>query len=158
MINLYGLLFAVVALSFINPAPSFAEHKKASCEQAKDLAIKGAELFKTYGIEIAQQAFLDKRGGYQDLDLYVFVLDGQGKLIIHGGWPNAVGLDIAASLDLYGRPYGKEMMRIKDAGWVHYIYADPSDQNRIKDKSSYVLNIKGYRLGVGCYHDREAKL
>ena len=72
--------------------------------------------------------FLIRAGVYQDLDLYVFVLNSQGNLIIHAGWPNAVGQDIANCLDLYGHSFGKDMMNIRGAGWVHYAYADPSDQ------------------------------
>ena len=46
MIKLCRILLAALILSVVVSSHSFADHKKASCEEAKALAIKGGRAFR----------------------------------------------------------------------------------------------------------------
>lgn len=148
MINILTLLF-VALISF--SAPVNAKAEVATCEEAKKMAERAAEFLKEHGPETAFQAFNDKGGVFLDRSLYVFVFDENGKITVHAVKPHMEGRSGISLKDVYGSPYGKEIMAIKDTGWVFYKYPDPINKDRIRDKQSYVIKVGKYRLGSGCY-------
>jgi hypothetical protein len=50
-----------------------------------------------------------------------------------------------------GFPLVKAFTEVKDTAWVDYKWPDPIDNNKIKDKSSYVIHTGDYFVGVGYY-------
>lgn len=146
-----ALCLFVACLLMVSPAQ--ASHSFASCDEAKALAVRAAAFLEEHGPEEASRAFLDHGGPYKNRDLYIFVLDKSGKVLLHAGWPNMKGASLSRLKDITGYKFGKDMLRIKEEGWVHYKYGDPSDSDRIKDKRTFLLRVDPYLLGVGCYEN-----
>jgi signal transduction histidine kinase len=119
-------------------------------EEAKAMAEKAAALVKENPQE-AFKKFQAKDTGFIDRDLYVFVFDKEGKFIAHGTKPVLVGKGGMTMKDVTGFPFVEAFMKVKDAGWVDYKWPDPADNNKVKDKSSYIINTGDYVVGVGCY-------
>jgi len=136
-----------VVVCFSSSANAFG--KEATCEEAKIMAEKAALYIKEHGIK-ASSAVLQKPP-YKDRSLYVFAFDKNGMVFVHGGTPAAFGTNILELKDVMGVSFGKLFMSVKDRKWVNYKYLDPSDKGLIKDKYSYIINIDGNRVGVGCY-------
>ncbi len=67
-------------------------------------------------------------------------------------------LELAAALgkndlntpDAGGKLFIKEIVAIDKDGWVDYKFKSPAD-NRIHDKSSYVVRVGDFLVGAGAY-------
>jgi signal transduction histidine kinase len=143
-----GLMLCLIVLAL---SPASASDQKATREEAKAMAEKAATLLKAEGPEKASVKFQDKDGGFIDRDLYVFVLDGKGVFVAHGAKPVLVGKGGLEMKDVTGFPLIHAFMDVKDSGWVDYKWPDATDSNKIKDKSTYVIKVGEYTLGVGYY-------
>ncbi|MDD5586744.1 MAG: cache domain-containing protein [Alphaproteobacteria bacterium] len=133
-------------------APAWAEGSHGTREEAKAMAEKAAALVK----ENPQKAFAkfqEKDGGFIDRDLYVFVLDGNGVFSAHGTKPVLVGKPGINMKDANGFEFMKAFVAVKDTGWVDYRWPDPTDENKVKDKSSYIVKVGDYAIGVGHYKE-----
>lgn len=144
------LLCAVVLTGMVLSPALAADH--GTRDEAKALAEKAATLLKD-NPDKAFAAFDDKNGGFVDRDLYVFVLDKDGIFKAHGGKPVLVGKGGTAMKDVAGFAFVKAFMDVKDAGWVDYKWPDITDANKIKDKSTYVIKVGDYTLGVGYFKE-----
>jgi cytochrome c len=139
-----------LCLMVLAATPSWADDKRGTREEAKAMAEKAAALVK----ENPQKAFAkfqEKDGGFIDRDLYVFVLDGKGFFTAHGVKPALVGKDGINMKDANGFEFMKAFIAVKDTGWVDYRWPDPTEENKVKDKSSYIVKVGDYAIGVGYY-------
>lgn len=128
-----------------------AEEAFATCEEAKAMAIKAAEYLKAHGPKKSFAAFNDPNGDFRDRDLYIFVFNEQGNYEVHAVKQHMKDRSVLPLKDVMGSPFGKDIMAVKDTGWVHYKYPDPINMDIIKDKKSYILKVGRYTLGSGCY-------
>ena len=141
-------MFLCVAVLAATPALAA---DKGSKEEAQALCEKAAALLKADGPEKTFPKFQDKSGGFIDRDLYVFALDGKGNFAAHGAKPVLVGKGGLAMKDVTGFAFIEGFMNVKDKGWVDYKWPDATDGNKIKDKSTYVIRVGEYVVGVGYY-------
>lgn len=139
------LMFVVFGLS-----PAKAVDHKGTREEAQAMSEKAAVLVKEDAAKAFAQ-FQDTKGGFVSGDLYVFVLDSKGTFVAHGAKPALVGKDATQLKDTNGFEFAKAFLAVKDAGWVDYKWPDPSDNNKVKDKSSYIVKVAEYAVGVGYY-------
>jgi len=141
--------FLVCMMLFAAPSV-FAEGKYGSKEEAQAMAEKAAALYKTEGTKAFAQ-FQDKGGPFFNKDLYVFVIDKDGVFLAHGTKPALVGKNSIALKDANGFEFMKAFIAVKDSGWVDYKWGDPTDNNKVKDKSSYIIRVGNDVVGVGYY-------
>jgi hypothetical protein len=143
---LAAVMWSVLALAF----PAMAG-ELGTREEAQAMCEKAAALIKTETLEKAVPKFQDQNGGFIDRDLYVFVLDGKGVFLAHGAKPVLIGKGGLEMKDVTGFPLIRAFMDVKDAGWVDYKWPHFVDKNTIKDKSSYIIKVDDYTVGVGYY-------
>ena len=145
-----GILVCLMVLA-VSPAYA-ADADKGGKEEAKAMCEKAAALMKT-DLTKAFAAFQDKNGEFFSKDLYVFVNDPKGVFLAHGTKPALVGKGGASMKDANGFEFVKAFLEVKDKGWVDYKWGDPTDGNKIKDKSSYIIRVGDNIVGVGYYKE-----
>ncbi len=130
---------------------AFADATHGTKEEAQAMCEKAADLIKKEGAEKAFPILQSKDGGFFDRDLYVFIVDGQGVYKVHSAKPALVGTNRIDMKDPAGFPLVKAFTEVKDKAWVDYKWPDSSDNNKIKDKSSWIIHTGDYFVGVGYY-------
>jgi signal transduction histidine kinase len=143
------VLLVATSLGLASHAKADATH--GSKEEAQAMCEKAAALVKSDGAEKAFAKFQAKDGGFNDRDLYVFVVDDKGTFVAHGAKPALVGKVSIDLKDPTGFPLVQKFIEVQDKGWVDYKWPDSSDNNKIKDKSSYIIHVGTYWVGVGYY-------
>ena len=93
---------------------------------------------------------------YHDGELYVFVLDHNGTIVVHGATPGRVGTSTFDLVDTRGANIGEIFMdnRSPYGKWVEYWWPNPAtetDESEIK--ISWVKTYGEYQFGVGMYAD-----
>lgn len=126
----------------------------ATSEEAQAMCEKAAALIQSEGFEKAKEAFQDRSSQFFDRNLYVFVFDKSGRFVAHGREPLLIGLNGYNMRDIYGNQLVRHFLEVKDRGWVDYNWADPADGNKLKPKSSYIIHVGDYFVGVGYYKDK----
>lgn len=143
-----GLLFLVL-ITMIADAQSGKIN--ARCKKAKEVAEGAVAFYNEHGQEKAFESFKQKEGAFRDKEVYVFIFGKEGRLIFHPTYPVLVGREDNNPTDVMGVSPSLLITAIKDKGWAHYKYLDPSDQNRIKDKHTYVVRSGPLSFASGCY-------
>ncbi len=121
-----------------------------SKEEAKAMAIRAADYLKKVGPEKAFPAFNTSSHWRDRDDLYVFVLDQKGVLKASGAFQLIIGQKQLDVPDKDFKLYVREIVGIKDQGWVEYWYWSPIDHIGYK-KSSYCVRVGDYVVCVGAY-------
>lgn len=125
----------------------------ASLAEAKALALKAAELLLKDGPEKAFRRFSDPDDDFIDRDLYVFILDLNGRIWFNAVFPTAPGSNILGSRDSSGRYFVRDMVRTartKGEGWVEYEWLSPCT-GEMAPKSAYVVRVGPLLVAVGAY-------
>ncbi len=145
-------MIGVLMLGFVAMAvPALAIEGQGTREEAQAVCEKAVKLIQSDGIEKAVAKFQDKEGGFIDRDLYVFVLDQAGTFVAHGAKPVLVGKGGLDMKDPTGFPLIRAFLDVKDKGWVDYKWPHFIDKASVKDKSSYIVKVDTYTVGVGYY-------
>ena len=150
MKQLLSLIVLGAALLF---APEAYAVGQATPDEAKAMATKAAAYLKEVGPEKAFPAFNDQHGQFIDRDLYVFVRSMDGNTVAHGANTGMIGHTNLGLKDADGKLYNKEMIDLATAsgsGWVDYRWINPTNK-KIEPKSSYIVRVGDYVVGVGCY-------
>lgn len=144
-----GFIYIVFCFFLLSVQGAHARAVSATCEDAKVMAEKAVAHMDKVG---ARKALVDFYGAkFTDRDLYVFVFNSEGTIIMHKTNPEIVGKYGLDSKDVMGNYIDRRLMEVEDVGWVGYKFSDPTDRGRIKDKNTYVIYHDGYRVCVGCY-------
>lgn len=123
---------------------------QATPDEAKVMAIKAAEFLKSVGPEKAFAEFNVKDGPWHDRDLYVFVENDKGVMMMHGNNPSLAGRDVSNLKNPDGKVISNEVLAVKDAGWVNFKWQNPANK-QIEMKTEYVIRVGEYLVGVGAY-------
>ncbi|RZI44625.1 histidine kinase [Herbaspirillum sp. HC18] len=147
---LCAILFGLTTLAFI-PA-SFAADK-GTADEATALAKKAIAFIKANGKEKAYAEFTNPNGQFKDRDLYIFVVDFNGKTLAHGANPKLVDKNMIELKDADGKLFVKEFIDVakaKGKGWVDYKWPNPVTK-AIEAKSSYVEKVDDVLIACGIY-------
>jgi cytochrome c len=146
MRSLRPFLILTLCLSAVMLTGGFllAESKHSTKEEAQAMAIKAANFLQKEGPDKAFAAF-NKDDEWRDGDLYVFVIDKTGTWRATPARPE----DIGTKTDL-DKPEVQAILAIDKSGWVDYKFKSPAD-NQEHDKSSYIVRVGDYLVGVGAY-------
>jgi len=117
--------------------------------EAQAMAEAAAVYLQAEGADTAFAAFTDSPS-WKDRDLYVFVNNEDGIVLAHGGDPTLVGQNLWDQTDVNGFYFVRAIAGIETTGWVDYVWANPL--NGLEEpKSSYIVRIDDYFVGVGAY-------
>ncbi|WP_298209063.1 cache domain-containing protein [Acidovorax sp.] len=122
-------------------------------DEAIAMTKKAVAHFKSEGKDKALADFSRKGGAFVDRDLYVFVLDLNGKNIAHATNEKMIGRDLLQLKDADGKSYVIEMVEKAKTGkpaWIDYKWPNPLTKE-IEAKSSYCEPVDGGLICVGVY-------
>lgn len=143
------LALSLMLLVFVGSA--FADADKATPEEAKAMAIKAADYVKANGGEKSYSVFEAKDNAvFHDRDLYVYVVTAEGKVLSHGTNPALIGKLLLELKDVDGKPFIRDIVAVKDTGWVSYKWQNPTTK-AVEPKTSYVIHVGDTFIIVGAY-------
>lgn len=124
--------------------------RQGTADEAMALAQKAHDLIARVGFDAASAVLHDKKGGYVDRDLYVFVFDRQGVYRIMGADINKVGSSLFDAQGLDAKQLLDDAWERAEqgGGWVEYTIVNPVTKD-VRGKASYILPIDNQLL-VGC--------
>ncbi|HEX7982004.1 MAG TPA: cache domain-containing protein [Duganella sp.] len=121
--------------------------------EATAMVQRAVEYLKTNGPAKAYAAFNDQAGQFKDRDLYVFVIDFNGKVQAHGANAKLLGKDLTNLKDADDKFFMKEMIdtaKTKGKGWIDYKWPNPVSK-AIESKSTYFEKVDDTLVGCGDY-------
>ncbi len=128
--------------------------ERIALAEAKVLLKKAIVFYKTNGQEKAFAAFNDRRGQFVDRELYILVVDMNGRILAHGARPEWSGKDLSSIQDVHEKNFIRDILAVaktKGAGNVQYRWENPYTL-AVDQKSSYVETVNGVILGCGYYN------
>ncbi|MCX7983772.1 MAG: cache domain-containing protein [Bacteroidetes bacterium] len=130
----------------------YAQGKRGTPQEAKELVKKAIAYLKEHGREKAFAAFSDLKGKFVDGDLYIFVYDLNGNCLAHGANPKMIGKNLLELKDADGKAFVKERIEIaksKGSGWQDYKFTNPVSKE-IEKKTAYIERVDDI-IGCGAY-------
>lgn len=149
-------LLAILALGLATLGfnqSALAAGEKGTADEAVALAKKAAAYIKANGKEKAYAEFNNPNGQFKDRDLYIFVVDFNGKTLAHGANVKLVDKNMAELKDADGKLFVKEFIDVaksKGRGWVDYKWPNPVTK-AIEAKTSYVEKVDDTLVACGVY-------
>ncbi|MCP4356352.1 MAG: hypothetical protein GY793_12165 [Proteobacteria bacterium] len=140
-------MIAVLAAAFNFGSIDSAHAGKA--EKAVAMAEKADAYLKEHGDEKAMKAFTESPD-FKDGEFYVGVIGMDGLMRAHGAKASLIGKDFLKFSDTTGKRFGKEIIEVKDTGWVEYHWLNPV-VGKVQKKGTYVINTGKYAIAVGYY-------
>jgi signal transduction histidine kinase len=131
--------------------------RQGTADEARALVERARDLARAEGLPAAARLFADPEGGFIDRDLYVFILDREGKFLAHGANRNWVGQVISSLYPEDGHTKLEAYIAAADKGgdWVQSMAFDPISNTK-RPKLTYVMPVSGSALiacGVYDYSD-----
>jgi len=116
--------------------------------EAKALAEEAAAHLAKEGMGKAFNDFMQPDKGFMPYDLYVFVIDDQGRMWVNGRFPGMIGSNIGAGGDVMGKAITRA--RREGSAWAEYQWYNPCSGSPMP-KSTYILRAGEFFIGVGAY-------
>lgn len=148
-----GRILLVIGLLAGLAVPALAEGEDGSADEATVMTRKAIALIKAEGADKAYAALRDLKGPFVMKDLYVFCMDMNGIMLVHGRNPGLIGKDLSKLKDTDSKLFVQDMLTAAKAGsgWVDYKWTNP-DTKKIEPKSTYVEKVDDNRFcAVGIY-------
>lgn len=147
------LLFAAAPLA----GPARANDYPLEHRETLDLVqlVKDAGELVSQGTEAACAAFHERGSRWFHDDVYVFVIDLEGRAVCHPAQTALEGRILREMRDPDGKPVVRNFLDLladgREAGWVHYLWPRPG-WTSMEWKSTYVRRVQdaeGHTLIVG---------
>jgi hypothetical protein len=151
--NIRNLIVAglAAALALVGGGAAAAEH--ASRDEAVAMVKKAVAFWKANGDDKTFAAIMDKKGQFNDRDLYLVVYGLDGVVHAHGANEKMVGRNLMELTDVDGKAFVKErveMAQKQPSFWQDYKFTDPVTK-KIEPKQSYCERIDKNVLCGGVY-------
>ena len=124
-----------------------------SAEQARSMVLKAVAHLQKAGPEKAFRDFQNPDGAYVSGDLYIFVVNFDGNMLVNAAFPQALGANALGAEDRRGRPYIRQMLELaakKGEGWVRYDWVSPCTGD-IMEKNTFFKRSGDFVIAVGTY-------
>ena len=122
--------------------------------RAQQLAERVAAIIETEGIEGARAALDESEQNFRDGELYAWVLDTYGVVVLHPD-PVMIGLDLIMLRDLTARVFIAEILlhaHSEDRFWDEYTGVNP-DTNKVTVKRQWIIKVGDHIVGAGAWVD-----
>lgn len=146
------LVGALTVAALVWQAPAHAAGQ-GTPEQAVALVKKGLAQIKADGKEKAFADISHPNSLYKDRDLYIFVVDLNGRILASAGNARMIGKDVSQIRDANGKAFVKAALdAAKGSGksWTDYIWPNPST-NALEAKTTYLEIMGDVAVGCGVY-------
>ncbi len=138
------ILIALIAL----PSIVMAEVTR---DDVQTLVNKTITYIEANGLEKAKTEIKKKDGEFIQGELYVFIIDFDGKMISHGVKDSLDGKNLIKLRTPEGKYFIQEMIKVskeKGEGWVDYKWTHPQS-GKVTPKASLAKKIPGKNMLVG---------
>src|ERR1039457_6447729 len=117
MKNLFKQFYNGLLILFLAHAAIVAAYDKGTAEEATAMVKKAIAFIKENGKEKAFPEFNNSVGQFRERDLYIMVLDANGKMLAHGADRKLIGVDMLNFKDDDGKLFVQELVStVKDKG------------------------------------------
>jgi cytochrome c len=143
----------VVLAVFLAVSFAYAQGQFGTAGEAKALMNKAVTYLKANGKDKAFAAFDNKKGDFVNKDLYIFVLDLNGKILSHGANEKLIGKDMMETKDKTGQLFIKKMVDLantKGKGEVEYYWDNPVTK-QVAPKVSILEKVGDVIVACGYY-------
>jgi len=144
---LLSFLIATLALG-----PSVAA-EWATKEEAIAMVKRAVVFIEGHGPETAYAEITNKAGQFRDRDLYITVLDLDGKVLAHGQREDLIGKGLIDAQDPDGKLFVKErveLARAQPSFWQNYKFMNPVTK-KIEPKEMYCERLNEIMVCGGVY-------
>ena len=114
---------------------------------------KAVTLIKEQGQEKAYAEFSNKGGRFHDRDLYITVLDLDGKVLAHGQREDLIGKVVIDLKDPDGKLFMRErfeLARQQPSFWQNYKFMNPATK-KVEPKEMYCERLNETAICGGVY-------
>ncbi len=146
-------IWIIVLLAVLIAGFAHAAEKRGTRKEAQTMVKKAVTYLKANGKEKAFAEFGKKKGQFFDRDLFIFVIDMNGKMLVHGANPALNNKDLIALRDTDGTLLIKNMVdlaKAKGNGWSDYRWTNPVTK-KVEHKSSYIQKVDDVLVGCGVF-------
>jgi Tfp pilus assembly protein PilF len=145
-------LITIVALTpSVTPAQ---ERARATTKEAEAMVQKAIAYLSKEGRQKALVAFNDPRGPFTYLDLYVYAMDLDGKVLAHGRNQKYVGVNHVNTKDATGAyhfsRHALELAKKDGKGWYEYRIENPQT-GKVENKVAYVERAGDLVISCGVF-------
>lgn len=143
----------IAALVMSAAACTVSAAETASKDEAVAMVKKATGFIKSSGKDKAYATFTDKKGGFQDRDLYIVVYGLDGTVHAHGANEKMVGRNLIDLKDVDGKEFVKErveLARAKGTFWQDYKFTNPVTK-KIEPKQMYCERLEDTAVCGGVY-------
>jgi cytochrome c len=127
----------------------------ATKEEAIAMVKDAVAFIKEQGPDKAYTEISNKGGHFHDRDLYITVLDLDGKVLAHGQNENLVGKVLIDTKDADGKQFVKERMEVirhQSSFWQHYKFMNPVTK-KVEPKQMYCERFNETAVCGGVYSE-----
>ncbi len=147
--------FALLTVVALLPGAALAQERaRATTKDAELMVQKAIAYVAKEGKEKALAAFNDPKGPFTYLDLYVFVLDLDGKVLAHGRNQKFVGNNYVNTKDAAGNYHfsrrALELAKTDGKGWFEYRIENPQS-GKVESKVAYVERAGDLIISCGVF-------
>jgi len=124
--------------------------RQGSADEAKRLVDRALALIKARGLAGASAELHSKDAGFVDRDLYIFVVDREGRYRVHGAKPAMEGKRVHEVPGINGDKFVHDAWAAAPGtgGWIDYDIVNP-ESGAVMPKASFVVQLDATQL-VGC--------
>jgi len=143
--------------SFDSPDNQYSSDRGTTFE-AKELTITAYDYFQNHGQAAAFAKFVDDQSQFFYKDLYIFVIDMDGNMLIHGKDKSLMNKNLYELKDSKGNFFIQKFIRIMqtyDSGWTDYFWRNYNTQE-IESKLTFLKRLdENTFLGCGAYNHQK---
>jgi cytochrome c len=146
------LLLAASLLVALTCGPATAA-EFATKEEAVAMVKKAVTVIKEQGEEKAYTEFTNKGGRFHDRDLYITVLDLDGKVLAHAQREDLIGKVVIDLKDPDGKLFMRErfeLARQQPSFWQNYKFMNPATK-KVEPKEMYCERLNETAVCGGVY-------
>ncbi|MCG2586225.1 cache domain-containing protein [Massilia sp. TS11] len=154
MQRLFTALLA--ALSFLL-LPASAQESRATADEAVAMVQKAIKDMKANGKDAVFSEINNFSPKYKDRDLYVTIMDMNGKVLAHGANKKMQGQNLHDYKDANGKLYVQERLSVakkSGKGWQDYIFLNPVNKE-LEPKKMYFEAYEGVIVSAGVYQPKK---
>jgi methyl-accepting chemotaxis protein len=130
--------------------------RQGSADEARALVERALTLVQQQGRHAAQTALRSTEQGFVDRDLYVFMVDRDGRYLLHGAKPAMEGRRVHDLPGIDGDRFVRDAWAAAGHGgdWIEYQILNPGT-GQVQPKASWVQAVDGQAI-IGCGFYRRA--
>jgi signal transduction histidine kinase len=127
--------------------------RQGSADEARRLVERAHGLLRQQGLRGASAALHSRDEGFVDRDLYVFVVDREGRYVLHGAKPAMEGKRVHELPGIDGDRFVRDAWAAAGSnggrgGWAEYEIFN-AETGKVQPKASFMLQLDEHHV-VGC--------